>query len=294
MPKRATKRTGLPMQTVFVVGASGATGRHVVKQIADSNVNVRILVRDRSKLPLWLTSNERVTVFEGSILDVADNKLRGFVDGCSAIVSCLGHNLTFNGIYGEPRLLCYEATKRLCEAVRATKSSESALPVCRFVLMNTVGAQDLTNPQESVPWPQFLAVSLIRWIAPPHADNEQAAAYLRNTVGRDPGIEWCIVRPDGLVNEDKVSEYTISECPRTDVIFDSLSVSRINVAHFMAALAVGGSQWAQHKHKSPCIVSTASVKDHQQQAAWFLRPASVCTWTALVGVMVWFLGVAVP
>merc|ERR1712224_206302 len=211
MSEYASKRLGSPIQTVFVVGASGATGRHVVQQIAASNANVRILVRDRSKLPPSLTSHERVTVYEGAILDIAPDKLRSFVDGCDAVVSCLGHNLTLDGIFGEPRRLCYEATKRLCEAILAMKSSVSAQPVCRIVLMNTVGAQDLTNPRESVPWPQFLVVSLIRRLIPPHADNEQAAAYLRNTVGRNPGIEWCVVRPDGLVDEPEVSEYSISE-----------------------------------------------------------------------------------
>merc|ERR1712224_436897 len=90
MSEYASKRLGSPIQTVFVVGASGATGRHVVQQIAASNANVRILVRDRSKLPPSLTSHERVTVYEGAILDIAPDKLRSFVDGCDAVVSCLG------------------------------------------------------------------------------------------------------------------------------------------------------------------------------------------------------------
>ena len=289
MSKRTPKLPRSQIPTVLVVGASGATGRHVVQLLSASNVNVRILVRDRSKLPLPLKSHERVTVYEGAILDIEDNKLRSLVDGCSAIVSCLGHNLTLDGIFGEPRRLCYEATKRLCEAVQSTKSSASAPPTCRFILMNTVGAQDLTNPDERVPWPQFLVVSMIRCMLPPHADNEQAAAYLRNTVGNNPAIEWCIVRPDGLLDEEEVSEYTITDSPSTDVIFDSLSVSRISVAHFMAALARGGPEWDKHKYKSPCITSTASVKEHRQKAVWFLRPTSLCVWTALASV-VWGLG----
>lgn len=285
MSKRAPNRLGSQIPTVFVVGASGATGRHVIQQLSANNVNVRILVRNRSKLPLELKSHDRVTVYEGAILDVEDNELRSFVEGCSAIVSCLGHNLTLNGIFGEPRRLCYEATKRLCEVARSMKSSASTP---RFVLMNTVGAQDLTNPRESVPWPQFLVVSMIRCLLPPHADNEQAAAYLRNTVGRDPDIEWCVVRPDGLLDEKEVSEYAITDSPSTDVIFDSLSVSRINVAHFMAALVCGDSEWAQYRYKSPCIASTVSVEEQRQKAVWFLRPAALWTWLVFALIMVWF------
>lgn len=291
MSKRATKLLRSQIPTVFVVGASGATGRHVVQLLSASNVNVRILVRDSSKLPLPLKSHERVTVYEGSILEIGDNELRSFVDGCSAIVSCLGHNLTLNGIFGEPRRLCYEATKRLCEAVQSTKSSASAQPACRFILMNTVGAQDLTNPDERVPCPQFLVVAMLRCMLPPHADNEQAAAYLRNTVGKNPAIEWCIVRPDGLVDEKEVSKYTITDSPTTDVIFDSLSVSRISVAHFMATLARGGPEWDKHKYKSPCITSTVSVKEHREKAAWFLRPTSLCVWVLLPCAVLWFLGI---
>jgi hypothetical protein len=50
--------------------------------------------------------------------------------------------------------------------------------------------------------------ALVRLMLPPQADNEKAADYLRITVGQDDRlIEWVVVRPDTLINDDKVTGY---------------------------------------------------------------------------------------
>lgn len=55
------------------------------------------------------------------------------VKGCEAVASCLGHNMSIKGIYGHPRRLVTDATRRLCNAIKANKPVE---PV-KLVLMNT-------------------------------------------------------------------------------------------------------------------------------------------------------------
>lgn len=76
------------------------------------------------------------------------------------------------GVFGPPYRLVTEATRRLAEALKANAREKSV----RFVLMNTAGNRDL---QEPVTLGHRASVSIIRLLIPPHADNEQAANFLR-------------------------------------------------------------------------------------------------------------------
>jgi nucleoside-diphosphate-sugar epimerase len=119
----------------LVVGASGATGRLLVEQLLNQGQNVRMIVRELISLPENIRNHDNVTVIQASILDLGDAEIAGYVKGCDAVASCLGHNMTFKGLYGHPRKLVTEATRRLCHAIKANKPET---PV-RFVLMNTTG-----------------------------------------------------------------------------------------------------------------------------------------------------------
>jgi putative NADH-flavin reductase len=235
--------------SVLVVGASGATGRLLVENLLNRGVAVKAVVRSADRLPESVRSNSLLTVIEGSVLDFNDTQLADLVNGCSAIASCLGHNLTFRGMYGAPRKLVTDSVKRLCEAVKASQPKQTV----RFVLMNTSGNRnrDLNEP---ISFGERLVVSLIRALVPPHPDNEQAADYLRTQIGaKDETVEWVAVRPDSLINEDAVSEYEIHPSPTRSAIFDPGKTSRINVADFMARLATDESLWQQWKGQMPVI-----------------------------------------
>lgn len=139
------------------------------------------------------------------------------------------------GIYGSPRRLVTAATRRLCEAVRAVRPHE---PV-RFILMNTAGKRN-RDLEESVSFGERCVIGLIRLLLPPHGDNEEAADYLRVSVGRNDGaVEWVVVRPDTLVDEETVTEYEVHPSPTRSAIFNAGKSSRINVAHFMAGPGYG-------------------------------------------------------
>ena len=70
-------------------------------------------------------------------------------------------------------------------------------------------------------------------------------------------IEWAAVRPDGLSDEDEVSEYEIHQSPTRNAIFNSDSSSRINVANFMANLATDSELWDMWRGKMPVIYNDA-------------------------------------
>jgi len=235
--------------TVLVVGATGATGRLLVRELLQREVDVRVIVRSLDRLPDDFRGHPKLTVTEASLLELSDADLAAHVDGCAAVSSCLGHTMTVRGVLGPPRRLVTDATRRLCEAVQ---SSAPARPV-RFALMNTAGNHiPETDPPTSLA--QRAVVALIRLLIPPHADNEQAAAYLRHEIGQDhPAVRWCIVRPDTLVNNDRVSPYEVHPVPTRSAIFNAGKTSRVNVAHFMASLITDNGIWEQWGGKAPAI-----------------------------------------
>lgn len=240
--------------TILVAGASGATGRLLVQHLLDRGQKVKIIVRSPDKLPEALKHHHQLSVIQASILDLDDAEMAQHVKGCAAVASCLGHNLGLKGIYGRPRRLVTDATRRLCAAIKANKPEKPA----RFVLMNTAGNRN-RGLKEPVSLGERFVIGLIRLLLPPHVDNENAADYLRINFGQDDKvIEWVVVRPDTLFNEDKVTEYEVHPSPTRSAIFNAGRISRINVGHFMADLITDDYTWNRWKGQMPVIYNKVS------------------------------------
>jgi len=236
---------------VLVVGASGATGSQLVEQLLINKHKVKIIVRSPEKLPEVWKTNEDLQIISASILQLSDIEMSGIVKDCQAVVSCLGHNLTWEGVYGQPRKLVTDATRRLCNAI---KSNNFKIPI-KYVLMNTTGNRnrDLNEP---ISFAQKCVIGLLRLLLPPHLDNEKATDYLRTEIGQNNNsVEWVAVRPDGLINEEEVTKYEIHPSPTRSAIFNAGKVSRINVGHFMANLIHDEILWTKWKGQMPVIYS---------------------------------------
>jgi hypothetical protein len=236
--------------TTLIVGASGATGRQLVEQLLIREQKVKVIVRFPEKLPESWKNNDRVSVIRASVLDVGEADMAKYVKGCHAVASCLGHNMSWKGIFGEPRKLVTGAVSILCNAIKKNKSDNK--PV-KFVLMNTTANRnrDLNEPNLTG---QKLVIGLLRLLLPPHVDNEKAADYLRTKIGqKDNFIEWVAVRPYHLVNEDKVTGYEVYPSPIKSAIFDTRTTSRKNVGHFMAELITENDIWNRWKGQMPII-----------------------------------------
>ncbi len=239
--------------TTFVVGASGATGRLLVEQLLRRGQHVKIVVRSPDKLPEILKSHDNLSVIHVAVLDLSDTEMAQHVSGCDAVASCLGHNMSFQGIFGRPRRLVTDATRRLCGAIKTNKPEE---PV-KFVLMNSAGNSN-RDLLEQISFRQKCVIGLLR-LLPPHVDNEKAADYLRTTVGQNDGaIEWAVVRPDSLIDEGEITEYEVHPSPIRSAIFDAGLTSRINVGYFMADLISDDDTWNKWKGTMPVIYNKAS------------------------------------
>lgn len=235
--------------TILVLGASGATGRLLAEQLLRRGKRVRVIVRSPEGLPEGILGHENLSVVQASILDIDERDLVQHVTGCEAVASCLGHRITFRGVFGPPWRLVTEATRRLCQAIEKAQPEK---PV-RFVLMNTAGNSN-RDLEEEVSVSQKVVIALLRLLVPPHADNEQAADFLRTRIGQqNPFIEWVAVRPDTLADEPKVSDYSIHPSPTRSAIFNAGTTSRINVAHFMAELIVNDEKWREWRGRMPVV-----------------------------------------
>lgn len=237
--------------TTLVVGASGTTGQLLVEQLLKRGQSVKIIVRSTDGLSKTIKNHQNVSIILASVLALSDAEITKHVKGCDAVASCLGHNITFKGLFGFPRRLVTDATRRLCDAI---KSNQADKPI-KFVLMNSSGNSN-RDLVEKISFSQKVVMGLLRVLIPPHADNENAADYLRTKIGQhEHAIEWTAVRPDGLINESEVTEYTIHPSPTKSAIFEAGTVSRVNVGHFMAELITNNDIWIKWKGQMPVIYS---------------------------------------
>jgi len=251
-----------PVMTVLVVGATGATGRHVVQMLLEQGHVVKAIVRNETKLRSLIAATsapmEHLLVTEASLLDLSDATLNELTRDCNAIVSCLGHTLNVQGIWGKPYWLVTEAVQRLLNTTIFTNNKNTHHPA-KFLLMasNGVGigttGTSRTTFERGVLW-------LLRHLVPPHADNEQAVAYLQaSTNSTTAVVEWAVIRPGVLVESNHVTGYSIHPTsPRGP--FSDGSVSRINVAHLMVELVLKDDLWQEYKYQMPIILN----KDNEE------------------------------
>ena len=239
----------------LVLGASGATGKQVVTQLTELGHTVKAMVRPSSIIPEDWKTNQHITLIKEHISALTPQQLAVHITDCDAVVSCLGHNLSWKGIYGKPRKLVTNAVVISCEAIRLNNTPTPT----KFILMNTAGNSN-RNLKESISFGQKLVVGLLRLLLPPHSDNEKAADYLRTKVGQDNShVEWVAVRPDNLTHENTVTAYELHASPIRSALFNAGQTSRINVGHFMANLVVDQELWHEWKGQMPVIYNTVTT-----------------------------------
>jgi nucleoside-diphosphate-sugar epimerase len=237
-------------QTVLLVGGTGRTGRRLLRQLLERGAGVRAIVRSRGKLPPEVLRHPGLAVIEASLLSLRDDELRRHLDGCDAVVSCLGHVISLRGIFGPPRDLVTRATTRLCRAIEAlAPTAPVKLVLMSSVSVNRPGGLDTRRGALER---SFLRV--LRLLVPPVEDNQRAADFLLEAIG--PGhrfVQWVVVRPDSLL-EGEVSAYAVHD-GLVDGLFSPGRTNMANVAHFMCELVTSPETWARWKGQLPVITN---------------------------------------
>lgn len=239
--------------TALVLGANGQTGRLVVEALLQKDISVIAVVRCKDTLPESLISHALLHVVEASVSDLNPSEIHFLVKEAAYVICCLGHNLSWQGVYGEPRKLVTKCVKRLTKEIQRLNTSKPR----KLILMNSSGCRN-TDLNEQISIPQKMVIGLLKLLLPPHLDNEKAAEYVRKEIGKDNAkIEWVVVRPDSLIDEPSVSDYALYPSPIRSAIFDPGKTSRINVADFMVSLITDSQRWNGWKGQAPVIYNVS-------------------------------------
>ncbi|MBN1188419.1 MAG: SDR family oxidoreductase [Dehalococcoidales bacterium] len=233
---------------VLVLGGSGATGSLVIRQLLDRQIETRIIIRENAEIPPDLRDNPRLEILRGNISEMGDREIAGILKNCTAVVSCLGHNLTFKGLFGKPRNLVSGTVRRIHRILEEQPGDR-----VKLVLMNTTAFHN-KYLNEKISIAERIILTLLFVLLPPHRDNVQAAAYLiEHTEKATDRMEWVTLRPDTLVNADEVSPYAVYESPVRSPIFNAGTTSRINVSHILAELITDEDLWSKWRYRTPVV-----------------------------------------
>ena len=240
---------------VLVLGANGATGFDVVTQLLKQGIDVKALTRNVERFDS-IKNSDHIEVIQASILEIDNQKLKEYLWDVDAVISCLGHNITLKGIFGKPHTLVADSLIRIIGIINDISSNRTV----KIILMNTTACINILQ-NEKFNKHEKLVMKIMRFVLPPQRDKESALGYLIDTIGiSNKHINWIAVRPDTLINEVGVSEYTIHPSPIRSTIFNSGKTSRINVADFMVSLLKNEELWEKWKYKTPVIYNVESKK----------------------------------
>lgn len=230
----------------LVLGASGATGRQVVTQLLSKGLLAKVLVRPTTVLPQELTDSIGIEIVKGNIDEYSVDQVKDLLKDCDSIVSCLGHNINLKGIFGKPHRLVSNAVKKVSKVLNESNDKK------KFILMSTTAYTDKIHGEKETTG-EAIIFSVLKLLLPPHADNIESGDYLFINEKESKNYEWVAVRPDGLFDEDLVSQYEIVNMKKRSPMFDPGKTSRINVAHFMVELLTNDELWQSWKYKAPVI-----------------------------------------
>ena len=120
---------------VLIFGATGGCGSQALSYLLKEGcVHVTAIVRDESRLPMPVRGHKDLTVVvapDGHLN--ATVELEQYLVGCDAVISALGHNLTFSGVFGAPKHLCSDTASIVCGLIKklARSSQLSSLLLAR-------------------------------------------------------------------------------------------------------------------------------------------------------------------
>ncbi|QYO67500.1 SDR family oxidoreductase [Leptolyngbya sp. 7M] len=178
----------------FVAGATGETGRRIVKELVQRGIPVSALVRDREKAAQVLPPGVNLVV--GDVLQ--PDSLRAAMGDSTVLISATGAAPSFDPT--GPYKVDYEGTKNLVDAAKANGLEH-------FVMVSSLCTSQLFHPLN-------LFWLILVW-------KKRAEEYLQNS-----GLTYTIVRPGGLKNEDNSDAIVMA---KADSLFDG-SIPRTKVA----------------------------------------------------------------
>ena len=178
----------------FVAGATGGTGRCIVQELVQRQIPVRALVRDRVAAQSLLPPE--VELVEGDVGDPV--RLAAAIADCTVVLCATGAKPSLDPT--GPMLVDYWGVQNLAQAA-------SQQDIQQFVLVSSLCVSRLFHPLN-------LFWLILLW-------KLQGENALRHS-----GVPYTIVRPGGLLNDDKPGNVVMEP---SDTLFEG-SIPRRQVA----------------------------------------------------------------
>ncbi len=181
---------------LFVIGATGRTGREIVQQALDRGHEVTAFVRSPESISF---KNERLSVLKGSVMD--ENQLFQAMQNQDAVISTLG-----------PREV-FKPTSMLHDSAIATTRAMNRSGVKRLVVLSAAA--------HFPGIPNRIASFIMR--------NHMRDSLAMEEIVQGSGLDWTIARPPRLTQE----EYTTYRSREGAAPKMGFSLARKAVAAFM-------------------------------------------------------------
>lgn len=190
---------------ILVIGASGGTGREIVRQGLERGYTVTAFVRNPARLAF---THEHLSVVRGDVLDAAS--LRRAVQGQDGVLCALGHKRWF-----PPNRILSQGTRHIVEAMQAHG-------VRRLVCETSLGVGDSFGRMGL-----YYTLFVVPFILPFYYYDKHRQEQVIRASGRD----WVIVRPGALTNARKRGRWRHG--PGVGSFIWTVRISRADTAAFM-------------------------------------------------------------
>lgn len=187
--------------SVLVTGASGRTGREILRELSDTSFHVRALTRSAANRESLREAGADEVVI-GDLLD--QSAAWRAVEGCDAILFAAGSSLS-TGLLRPSQVVDGDGVLNLVEA--AGRENVDA-----FVFQSSIGVGD-----SRLGMPLWARLIVLRWTVREKERAEQAL--------RDSGLDYVVIRPGWLTDDPATGDLLITEgggsmtgsVPRADV-----------------------------------------------------------------------------
>ena len=165
---------------VVIFGATGFSGKAILKEALSQQHHVTVLVRNKSAI---LIEDENLNIVEGNVLD--RNTVAGVLNNCDAAIQCLGL-----GGKGNRKFTTFisDATKIIVEEMEKQR-------IKRLIAMSNVGAGNSVSFQ---PWifTKIILPYFMKWLKVLIDDKNRMEPIIMNSE-----LDWTIVRCPNIVDK---------------------------------------------------------------------------------------------
>lgn len=210
------------MTKIAVFGASGTTGRQILRQAVSRGWHVRAVARS------WDGAGENGSALELVKADVLEDDLSKIVSGVDAVISALGLSADPQTL-ADPPPVYTKGSARIADAMADEGVRRLLVISASFVVRRDIGPALFRNAALPALDPLF-----------------RQMAEMEASLREREDLDWTIARPGWLLNEPLTGDYTVSDSVIPD---DLIRTRHADLAHFLLG-EVDANNWVRG-HPAP-------------------------------------------